>query len=51
MIKIVNYSIEEDVLKEFNMLAKENCLNKSKYIEKSMSDYILKNNKINEKKN
>jgi hypothetical protein len=45
MIKIVNYSIEEDVLKEFNMLAKENCLNKSKYIEKSMIDYIIKNKK------
>ena len=43
MIKIVNYSIEEEILKEFNIVAKENCLNKSKFIEKCMNEYIKKN--------
>ena len=44
MIKIVNFSIEKDILDEFNNLAKINCLNKSKYIEKCIIEYI-KNNK------
>jgi len=47
MIKNVNFSIEEKILKEFIELAKENCLNKSKYVEKCMLDYIKNNQKEN----
>ena len=50
MIKNVNFSIEEKILKEFIELAKENCLNKSKYVEKCMLDYIKNNQKENGQK-
>jgi len=45
MIKNVNFSIEEKVVEDFNLLSKENCLNKSKFIEKCMIEYIEKNKK------
>jgi metal-responsive CopG/Arc/MetJ family transcriptional regulator len=45
MIKNVNFSIDEKIVNEFNILAKKNCLNKSKFIEKCIIEYIEKNKK------
>ncbi len=38
-----NFSVDEEILNEFNKLAEENALNKSKWIEKQMYLFIQKN--------
>jgi len=45
MIKKVSHSIDIDVLKAFNKKAKENSINKSKWIENKMIEYLKEDNK------
>ena len=49
----VSYTINKNVVEEFDSLAKENCINKSGLVEKLILEYIKKNEKkfINKKTN
>ena len=40
MIKKVSHSIEKEILEAFNKKAKENALNKSKWVQMKMQEYI-----------
>ncbi len=44
MKKKVNHSVDEEILKEFNRIAEEKSINKSKWIEKQMYLFIKENN-------
>ena len=41
-IKIVTFSVSEEIVKEFNSLSKELKINKSLFIEESMKDFLKK---------
>jgi len=43
MRKMVAFSIPEELIKEFNKIAKDKCLNKSLYIQQCLREYIKKN--------
>jgi hypothetical protein len=41
------FTIEKEIVKEFDKISKEKSLNKSLFIENSMKDFIEKNKKKN----
>lgn len=39
---MTNFSIDADVLNDFNIVAKKTALNKSQFVENAMRDYTLR---------
>ena len=45
MVKRVTYSVDEDTLKKFNDVADEKTVNRSKWLEKKMEEFIKEGSK------
>jgi len=43
--KMTSYYVDKDVLKKFDILTNKNSINKSKFIENALKEWINKNDK------